>query len=351
MRESAEVVAGPTTRKMTMANDNTPTDARELSEIRREVIESRNLVIKTDNLLKNLHAELKMVGKRQEDFQRKTWFSSGVAYVLFVALAITGAVAVSSARSAAANAERERLEKAVVDLTATLDKQRAEASSAQLAARAANEVYRMMTTLPGDERMKGIDALVKLDQAKLSPLEKLALTDRAELLRNEIGQAAFERGKQAFARNEFSATVNELGRFLAMNPRPEDASEALFRLGIAYNQLRKHEQAVTHLTRFITEDRRNKKRDYAMLMLAQSLQETQAYDKAADVVRDALATYPSSEFAPQFRGRLATVKRLAAGGTAEAPAAGEVRPAAAAAPAAAAPAQAQPQAAPAAAPR
>ena len=38
-----------------------------LDDIRREVIESRNLVIKTDNLLKNLHAELKVVGKRQEE--------------------------------------------------------------------------------------------------------------------------------------------------------------------------------------------------------------------------------------------------------------------------------------------
>ena len=37
---------------------------RELADIRREVIEGRNLVIRTDNLLKTLHSEVKAFGAR-----------------------------------------------------------------------------------------------------------------------------------------------------------------------------------------------------------------------------------------------------------------------------------------------
>src|SRR5882757_790673 len=80
-----------------MANE--PQD-KALEEIRREVIEGRNLVIKTDNQLKTLHAELKLVGKRQEDFQRRQWISSAVAYVVFAALCVAGAIAISNARTA-----------------------------------------------------------------------------------------------------------------------------------------------------------------------------------------------------------------------------------------------------------
>src|SRR3954470_16620640 len=91
-----------------------------LEEIRREVIEGRNLVIKTDNQLKTLHAEVKAVGKRQEDFARRQWLSSAVAYAVFAALCVGGAVAVSNARTAAAGADRDGLLKQVKDLNAQI---------------------------------------------------------------------------------------------------------------------------------------------------------------------------------------------------------------------------------------
>lgn len=310
MQESHEVASS--TRKSSMAGERNEID-KELSELKREVIEARNLVIKTDNLLKNLHAEVKTVGKRQDDFAKRQWISSGAAYIGFAVLCLVGAIALSGARTSSANSERDRLEKQVKELNAQLDGQRTEASAVASAQRQAAEVYKLMTTLPGDERLKGVDALVKLDTSKLTPLEQKSLADRAELLRREIGNAAFERGKTAFRRNEMEDTVKELSRFLAMNPDQAELLDASFFLGIAQNQLRRHAQAVPLLTRFIEEDKKSKTRDYAMLILAQSLQETQQLDKAADLMRAAIAEYPNSQFSSQFRGRLATVKRLAAG--------------------------------------
>ena len=290
---------------------------KELGEIRKEVIESRNLVIKTDNLLKNLHAEMKMVGKRQEDFQKRQWISSAAAYVAFAIVAVGGGLMISTARTAGSGAEKERLEKQVAELTQQVEKQKVDAQALATAQRNAAEVYKSMTTLPGDERLKGVDQLVKLDTSKISFLERQALQDKADQLRREIGQAAFERGKAAFRRNEMPAVVTDLSRFLAMNPDQQDTLEASFFLGIAYNQLRKHEQAVPLLARFVTEDKKSKSRDYAMLLLAQSYQETNQLEKAAQVARDGLSTYPNSEFAPQMKGRLSTVKRLQSGGAAD----------------------------------
>src|SRR5689334_8097455 len=63
-----------------MDEEKRPID-RELAELRKEVLESRNLVIKTDNLLKNLFAELKAVAKKNDDQYRRTWFASGAAYL------------------------------------------------------------------------------------------------------------------------------------------------------------------------------------------------------------------------------------------------------------------------------
>jgi TolA-binding protein len=332
MRGESEIISGPD-RKMSMAAEQKPELEKELGEIRREVIEARNLVIKTDNLLKNLHAEVKTIGKRHEDLHRRTWISSGVAYVVFAVLCAAGAMMVSSARTSTAGQERERLEKAVAELTGQLEKQRAEVAATQGSQRAAAEVFRMMTSLPGDERLKGVDELMKLDTSRLTPLERHALNDKAEQLRREVGSAAFERGKQAFRRNDMGATIEELSRFLAMNPPEAEQLDAAFFLGTAYNQVKKHEQAVPLLARFVTGDKKSKNRDYAMLMLAQSYQETNQLEKALQTAQEAVEAYPGSQFAPQLRGRMATVRRLISGGGEAAPG-----PAAAPQPAAARPA-------------
>lgn len=345
MLEEAEVVSGPN-RKTPMAAEQKPEHEKELGEIRREVIEARNLVIKTDNLLKNLHAEVKAIGKRHEDFQRRQWISSGVAYALFAVLSVGGAFLLVSSSSSNANEERARLQKKVEELGGELEKLRADAAAVQGAQRAASDVYKMMTTLPGDERLKGIDALVKLDTSRLTALERQALNDRAVLLRKEIGDAAFERGKTAYRRNDMATVIAELSRFVVMNPPEPELVEASFYLGVAYNQTRQHEQAVPLLARFVESDRRARMRDYAMLLLAQSYQETNQLDKAESTARDAIGTYPASEFLPQFRGRLSSIRRAQSGTTGTTPGAPAQPAAAAAQPAAQQPAATPPAAQP-----
>lgn len=295
-----------------------------LEEIRREVIEGRNLVIKTDNQLKTLHAELKLVGKRQEDFQRRQWISSAVAYAVFAALCVAGAIAISNARTASAGADRERFEKQVKDLTVQIEQLKAADVALASNERTGNEIYKMMSQGQGDERLKGIDALAKVDQSKLSPFARLVLADRATLLRKEVGAAFLERGKAAFRRQDYPGTVTELTRFMAMNPVEEDAVEASYFLGNALIQTRKAEESVPHLQRFIAGDKRAKNRDYAMLMLVQALDATGQRDKASEVAREAVMTYPSSEFGASFRSRLSRKSEPAA-----APAAPGAEPAAA----------------------
>src|SRR5579863_5913383 len=105
-----QVIPIPGTRNSSMSDAKNEVE-KELGDIRREVIESRNLVIKTDNLLKNIHAEVKEVGRRQKEFQTKQLISSGAAYVLFAFLAAGGAIWATNAATSGAHSERARLEK------------------------------------------------------------------------------------------------------------------------------------------------------------------------------------------------------------------------------------------------
>jgi|APLak6261679142_1056127.scaffolds.fasta_scaffold00039_4 TolA-binding protein len=307
--------------------DNAPDSSKLLEEIRREVVESRNMTIKTDNALKTLHAELKVVTAQQDAFQKRTWFSTGAVYILFAGLCVAGVVVISNARAASANAERERLEKQVGELNVTIDKLKAEIAGQQAAEQSALQVYRQMTTLPGEERLKGIDALSKIDQTRLAPFAKLVLQDRAISLRKEVGGAVLEKGKSAFRRQDWAETISQLNRFMTMDPVPEDALDASFYLGNAYFQSRKFEDAIKHLTRFTDGDKKAKLRDFALMMLMQSYDMTGNRDLAVATAKEGYSTYPSSDFRMQFVSRLQRTVPGAAAPAAPAPAAPAPTPA------------------------
>lgn len=287
-----------------MPQEPSSESSKPLEEIRREVVEARNMTIKTDNALKSLHAELKIVSAQQADFQKRTWFATGAAYLGFLAVCVGGAIAVSGARASSANDQRQRLELQVGELTAQLDKQKSEAQAIEKAERAAADVYRQMTTLPGEERLKGVEALAKLDTSKLTPLTRQALQDRATLLRKEVGATVLERGKTAFRRGDWPEATEQLTRFLAMNPVEEDALDASFFLGNALFQSKKYEEALKPLTRFVEGDKKARTRDFALVMLVQSHDMMGNKDKAVEYAKEGWQTYPASEFRNQFIGRL-----------------------------------------------
>jgi TolA-binding protein len=307
-------------------SETPPELQKALEEIRREAIESRNMTIKTDNALKTLHAELKVVAGNQSDFEKRTWFSTGVAYLLFVALSVGGVVAITNARTAAAQAEKERLEKQVQELNAQTDKAKAETAALIAAEQSAAQVYKLMTTLPGEERLKGIDALAKLDQTKLSAFSKQVLADRALALRKEIGSGILEKGKNAFRRNDWPETIELLTRFMAMNPVEDDALDASYFLGNALLQVRKFDESVKYLTRFVEGDKRAKNRDFAMLLLVQAYDAVGNKEKALEIAREAMNQYPAGEFRAGFYMRIQRAQ-----GPAAAPATAPAVPAAPAA--------------------
>ncbi len=303
-----------------MAADSTDLN-KPLEEIRREVVEARNMTIKTDNALKSLHAELKVVSTQQAEFQRRTWFSTGAAYLGFLGVCVAGAFAVSGAKAASATEQKQRLEQQVGELTAQIDKQKNDAAAVAAAEKSAADVYKMMTTLPGEERLKGVEALQKLDLTKISPLTRQALQDRAALLKKEVGAAVLERGKTAFRRSDWPETIEQLNRFLAMNPAEEEALDASFFLGNAMFQSRKFEDAIKPLTRFVEGDKKARTRDFALIMLMQSHDMLGNKEKSIEYAKEGWNTYPSSEFRMQFLNRLQRTATPAAQPAAPAPAA------------------------------
>src|SRR5579863_10618214 len=80
----------------------------ELREIKREIIESRGLVIKTNNLTNALSADVKSIAKRQQGYERRISWNSATAYVVFVVVVFAALKFAWDARVDAIRAETDQ---------------------------------------------------------------------------------------------------------------------------------------------------------------------------------------------------------------------------------------------------
>ena len=306
---------------------------RDLSDLRREVIESRNLVIKTDNLLKNLHAELKQMGRKQELFEKRHMMSSVAAYILFAALAAVGAFTFARSEIRGAREESAANEGKVKQLAQEVETLRRGEGSRRDASEKAARAYELLgSEKEGPGQTLAMDQALHADRQLLSRLEAKALDDRAAGMKAKMAQAALERGNAAFRRNEWGTAAQELTRYIELEPRVEE-SMVWFRLGNALTQAKEHQRAIPPLENFIKASGGTKTTQYAGYLLGTDYEETNNPEKARQTYERALGLFPGSDFASLIRGRLKRLQKTAAQQPAAAPAAAAAR--AAAAPAAA----------------
>ena len=172
-------------------------DAGEIALLRKEVIEARNLIIKTDNLLKNLHAELKQMGRKHEEQEKRHWMTSVTAYVAFAVLAGVGAIAYARAEVRTARDEAQSNE----SRAAALQKDAEKIKSADLTRREASEKALRVYDLLGSEKEgpglnQAMSQAMHLDRAQITSLEGRAIDDRAAGMKQKIADAALNAGQR-----------------------------------------------------------------------------------------------------------------------------------------------------------
>src|SRR5437870_825577 len=153
-----------------------PSDGGEIAALRKEVIEARNLVIKTDNLLKNLHAELKQMGRKHEEQEKRHWMTSVTAYAAFAVLAGVGAIAYARAEVRTARDEAQGAEAHARSLQQDAEK----IKTADQARRESSEKAARIYDLLGNEKEgpglnQAMSQAMHLEKNLLSPLEAKAI--------------------------------------------------------------------------------------------------------------------------------------------------------------------------------
>jgi TolA-binding protein len=269
----------------------------EIEEIKREIVESRALTIKTNNLVNALAADLKSISKRQQGAERKVVLNSATAYVVTIAVLLvfvklTWDIRIETVRGE--NKEtRDQLEAVQKDIK--VDQEREEAQ--KRASRQASEFYQLIVQSKRQELIAAYPDVVKLD---LTPTERAVFDSAVERAKNELSLIAYQTARWHEAQQAFRESLKYKSD-AAHSPQANlQLSRALIQLGL-------HRDAIPILMQLSEASADKEVMDEATLQLAEAELAIQAWNDAKNTLRAFIRRFPNSPHINDARAKLAEV--------------------------------------------
>ncbi len=227
-----------------------------LDELRKEVIETRNQAIKTDNQVKNLALDVKGFEKRFDRLERRTRLAS-VASMVIIAVVLAAAAGVVSSvhtQSVTKEAEEQLLsaqktnDELQEQLTKT-DSKLAEQENIQSDQRIFSEkLTQIFDALDAKKSSDAEKVLETLDFEKLPPLLKRLTKPRLDTLRKNASSEAFQSGRSLLRKSQYKQAIAELRRSLRFVSRGKESEPSRYLLATALWSSRRFDEAETELS-------------------------------------------------------------------------------------------------------
>jgi TolA-binding protein len=276
----------------------------ELRDIKREIIESRGLVIKTNNLTNALSADIKSIAKRQQGYERRLAWNSATAYVVFVIVVFAALKFAVDARVDAIDATSKHLRDENARMKQDLDESRrreAERNAAELEAAKFFELVkegRRVDVIKGWEAMKTKPLTKSEAQFFADAVEKARVEQATALYLQGLDSARLQRWQEAATAFEESLRFDDVA---SVSP------EAKLQLASAYRKLHKQKEAIALLAPMAEQAGDKEVLDDALEQLAWCQTEIEAYNDAKNTWRALLRRFPDSHFAGEAKLALQTL--------------------------------------------
>lgn len=275
----------------------------ELGEIKREIIESRGLVIKTNNLTNALSADLKSIAKRQQSYERRISWNSATAYVVFVLVVLTALKFAWDARVDFVTAEMQQK-------TAENDRLRKETREAQRKdedqARSEMKAQAFYELVRQGKRVEIVEAFENLKNEPIAKTELAVFADAVDKAKNELAAQSFQLGQEKARVQRWQETATAFEDSLRFKEDSAVAIPAKLGLADAYRHLNRQRDAIPLLTQLTESTYVDKElQDDALYTLAYCEMEIQAWNDAKNAWRSLIRRFPESHFTPEAKLLLA----------------------------------------------
>jgi TolA-binding protein len=276
----------------------------ELRDIKREIVESRGLIIKTNNLTNALAADLKSISKRQIGVERRAFWNSAGANVLFVVVVI-GVVKLAwdaridsvTAETAGSKQKLARAEKELEDAKKRADDR----------ARAESEATAYYELIRAERRQEVIDGFENMRQRPLSRAELAFFTDAVERARAELSIKSYQLGLDHMRTGRWHEAAVAFEDAIKQKETAAHTPGARLNLSRAYRKLSRQRDAIPILAQLSEASTDKEVMDDATFLLAECLIDIQAWNDAKTTLRSFIHRFPDSPYLNDARMALADV--------------------------------------------
>lgn len=274
----------------------------ELREIKREIIESRGLVIKTNNLTNALSADVKSIAKRQQSYERKLTWNSATAYVVFVVVVFAALKLAWDARVEQVKAETEQRAQDLERLRKELkDGQKREDDRARAEAKAA-EFFELVRQ---GKRVELVDAYETVKKEPLTRAEQAVFADAVERTRNELAAQMYQQGLERMKLQRWQEATTAFEESLRYKEESAISPSVRLALAEAYQKLGRTKDAIPILTALSENAIDREVHDDALWRLAKCEMEMNAWNDAKNTWRRLIRRFPDSPYTPEAKMVLA----------------------------------------------
>lgn len=277
----------------------------ELEEVKREIVESRSLTIKTNNLVNALAADIKSISKRQQGYERQIRWYSATAYVVTVALFLIAGKVVLDARVEAIVAQtkdtRDELDRAEKELKVLQSREEARTRAERRAA----EYYALIVAQKRREVIQQFEEISKLD---LSRTEMMVFERAVERARNELSLIAYQAGLDHVRTGRWHEAEQALRESLRYKDDAAHTPQAKYELARALRALGRHRDAIPMLIQLSEASADKEVMDDATYLLALSQIDIEAWNDAKTTLRSFIRRFPRSAHINDARMKLADLQ-------------------------------------------
>lgn len=279
----------------------------ELRDIKREIIESRGLVIKTNNLTNALSADVKSIAKRQGGYERRLSWNSATAYIVFVLVVFVALKFAWDARVDAIHAETEqktvendRLRKQAQEtLKRDDDCERAEQKAAQF--------YDLVRQ---GKKVELVDGYAAIEKEPLTKTESAVFANAVERARNDLALASYLQGLDKARVQRWQEAASAYEDSLKYKDASTIAPNVRLGLADAYRHLGRPRDALPLLTQLSDASQDREVQDDALHLLALAQMDIQAWNEAKNTWRTLIHRFPDSHFTPEAKLELLQLNAL-----------------------------------------
>ncbi|MGB0680065.1 MAG: tetratricopeptide repeat protein [Polyangiales bacterium] len=278
----------------------------EIRDIKKEIIESRGLIIKTNNLTNSLAADIKSIGKRQAGFERRFNWNSATAYVLFATLCFAGLKLASDARIREIESEKQELSGKVNELNTALTRSTRRSDARRKAEAAAWRFYELVRQ---QKREEVVRRYPELNRERLSSAEAAFFRDSVERFRLDLSMASYQSALGLMRTGRYAEAVEALRQAIKLRDDAGHIPQVRLQLARALRKLGRPSEAAVMAQQVVDQSIGKDLKTEGTWLRALCAEDMGELDQARESLRTLLRRWPRSTYAPDARLRLRAVSK------------------------------------------